>query len=126
MLDASALLTLLFREPGATAVADVIAQGLSGFDPDGAAVRAGEIMLEQLHELAAQRRDDELLEIMGRCVIPLYEIRARRKGYEVSTMKAMMDMIGLAGGPVRPPLVELRNEEIAILRAGLQKWQPWL
>jgi predicted ABC-type ATPase len=35
--------------------ADVIAQGLSGFDPDAAAVRAGEIMLEQLHDLAAQR-----------------------------------------------------------------------
>ena len=35
--------------------ADVIAQGLSGFDPDAAAFRAGEIMLEQLHDLAAQR-----------------------------------------------------------------------
>jgi predicted ABC-type ATPase len=35
--------------------ADVIAQGLSGFDPGAAAVRAGEIMLEQLHDLAAQR-----------------------------------------------------------------------
>jgi predicted ABC-type ATPase len=35
--------------------ADVIAQGLSGFDPDAAALRAGRIMLEQLHELAAQR-----------------------------------------------------------------------
>jgi predicted ABC-type ATPase len=35
--------------------ADVIAQGLSGFDPDAAAIRAGRIMLEQLKELAAQR-----------------------------------------------------------------------
>jgi predicted ABC-type ATPase len=35
--------------------ADVIAQGLSGFDPDAAALRAGRIMLEQLTELAAQR-----------------------------------------------------------------------
>jgi len=35
--------------------ADVIAQGLSGFDPDAAALRAGRIMLEELHELAAQR-----------------------------------------------------------------------
>lgn len=35
--------------------ADVIAQGLSGFDPDAAALRAGRIMLEQLEELAAQR-----------------------------------------------------------------------
>jgi len=35
--------------------ADVIAQGLSGFDPDAAAIRAGRIMLEQLNELVAQR-----------------------------------------------------------------------
>ena len=35
--------------------ADVIAQGLSGFDPGAAAVRAGRIMLVQLKELAAQR-----------------------------------------------------------------------
>ncbi|HEV3005617.1 MAG TPA: zeta toxin family protein [Pirellulales bacterium] len=37
--------------------ADVIAQGLSGFDPDAAAIRAGRVMLEQLHALAAQRAD---------------------------------------------------------------------
>src|ERR1700682_126479 len=59
----------------------------------------------RLHELAASSREDELLELMHRCVIPLYAIRGRRKGYEVSTMKAMMDMAGLSGGPLRPPLV---------------------
>lgn len=35
--------------------ADVIAQGLSGFDPGAAALRAGRIMLEQLEGLASQR-----------------------------------------------------------------------
>src|SRR5437879_465876 len=35
--------------------ADVIAQGLSGFNPDAVALRAGRIMLEQLDELTAQR-----------------------------------------------------------------------
>jgi predicted ABC-type ATPase len=35
--------------------ADVIAQGLSGFDPDSAAVEASRIMLERLRALAAQR-----------------------------------------------------------------------
>jgi predicted ABC-type ATPase len=35
--------------------ADVIAQGLAGFDPDSAAVEAGRIMLERLHTLAEQR-----------------------------------------------------------------------
>jgi len=37
--------------------ADVIAQGLAGFAPETAAVRAGRIMLETLHELAAERVD---------------------------------------------------------------------
>jgi predicted ABC-type ATPase len=37
--------------------ADVIAQGLAGFDPDSAAIEASRIMLERLHALAAQRAD---------------------------------------------------------------------
>lgn len=37
--------------------ADVIAQGLSGFDPDSAAIEASRIMLERLRALAAQRVD---------------------------------------------------------------------
>lgn len=35
--------------------ADVIAQGLSGFDPQGAAFRAGRVMLARLRELAQSR-----------------------------------------------------------------------
>jgi predicted ABC-type ATPase len=37
--------------------ADVIAQGLSGFDPASAALEASRIMLERLHKLAADRSD---------------------------------------------------------------------
>lgn len=37
--------------------ADVIAQGLAGFDPDSAAIEASRIMLERLHALAEQRAD---------------------------------------------------------------------
>lgn len=37
--------------------ADVIAQGLAGFDPDSAAVEASRIMLERLDHLAEQRED---------------------------------------------------------------------
>lgn len=35
--------------------ADVIAQGLSGFDPESTAIEAGRIMLQRLHTLATQR-----------------------------------------------------------------------
>ena len=59
-------------------------------------------------------------------VLPLYALRAKRKGYEVSAMKAMMDMIGLAGGPVRPPLVDLRADELETLRGMVERWRQWL
>jgi 5-dehydro-4-deoxyglucarate dehydratase len=80
----------------------------------------------RLHELASAGKSDELAGLMNDLVIPLYALRARRKGYEVSAMKAMMDMIGLAGGPVRPPLVDLRADEMETLHAMTEKWHPWL
>src|SRR5207302_2529451 len=69
----------------------------------------------RLHELASAGKGEELSKLMNALVIPLYALRARRKGYEVSAMKAMMDMIGLAGGPVRPPLVDLRSDDLESL-----------
>jgi 5-dehydro-4-deoxyglucarate dehydratase len=80
----------------------------------------------RLHELAAAGKSAELKQLMDELVIPLYVLRARRKGYEVSAMKSMMDMIGLAGGPVRAPLVDLRPDEVEALRATLDRWKPWL
>jgi 5-dehydro-4-deoxyglucarate dehydratase len=80
----------------------------------------------KLHELAAAGNRDELQALMNECVIPLYSIRSRRRGYEVSTMKVLMDMAGLKGGPVRPPLVNVTNEEQEELRRILQTWQPFL
>lgn len=79
-----------------------------------------------LHDAAANGRSEELSQLMSDCVIPLYALRARRKGYEVSAMKAMMDMAGLRGGPVRPPLPNVRVEEREELRAILDKWKPFL
>jgi predicted ABC-type ATPase len=48
---------LLVDELGVTEFvnADVIARGLSGFNPELVAIRAGRIMLDRIHELAAQR-----------------------------------------------------------------------
>lgn len=80
----------------------------------------------KLHELAAAERGAELMKLMHECVIPLYALRARRKGYEVSAMKAMMDMVGLRGGRSRPPLVEVKAEEQAELRVMLERWREFL
>jgi 5-dehydro-4-deoxyglucarate dehydratase len=79
-----------------------------------------------LHDAAANGRSEDLSRLMSDCVIPLYALRARRKGYEVSAMKAMMDMAGLRGGPVRPPLPNVRAEEREELRNMLEKWKPFL
>jgi predicted ABC-type ATPase len=48
---------LLVGELGVTEFvnADVIARGLSGFNPELVAMRAGRILLERIHELAARR-----------------------------------------------------------------------
>jgi len=80
----------------------------------------------RLHELASAAGGGELEKLMRELVVPLYALRARRKGYEVSAMKAMMDMVGLKGGPVRPPLVDLRPDELETLRGMIPAWKPWL
>jgi 5-dehydro-4-deoxyglucarate dehydratase len=80
----------------------------------------------KLHELAETGSREALTELLDQCVIPLYALRARRKGYEVSAMKAMMDMIGLNGGPVRPPLVNVSAAEEDELRTILASWEKYL
>ena len=65
----------------------------------------------------------KLQELMTTFVVPLYVLRARRRGYEVSVMKVLMDLLGMAGGPVRPPLAMLRAEEVEMLRATVPAWK---
>ena len=77
-------------------------------------------------DLAAAGPSEELAALMQELVIPLYALRSRRKGYGVSVMKAMMQRLGLAAGPVRPPLVELRPEEFGSLQEMISRWRPWL
>ena len=80
----------------------------------------------KLHELADSGDREALTELVDECVIPLYAFRARRKGYEVSAMKVMMDLVGLNGGPVRPPLVNVKAEEEDELRTILNTWEKFL
>ncbi len=82
-----------------------------------------------LHELASARTataDAEILVIMRELVTPLYAFRGRRKGYEVSVMKTMMDLSGQIGGFVRPPLNDLRPEEVKEIGVVLKAWKKWL
>src|ERR1700761_809424 len=50
-------------------------------------------------------------------ILPLIAIRNRKKGYAVSIIKAGMKVIGRDSGPVRPPLTDLTEAEMAELTA---------
>jgi 5-dehydro-4-deoxyglucarate dehydratase len=80
----------------------------------------------QLHEVAAAGDEATLRELMAKYVVPLYAFRARRKGFEVSVMKAMMEIQGRPAGPVRPPLANLTAAELDELRTMMQAWAPVL
>jgi 5-dehydro-4-deoxyglucarate dehydratase len=80
----------------------------------------------RLHDLGAAGDETTLAALVRAHVVPLYALRARRKGYEVSAMKAMMEPIGLAGGPVRPPLVEVTDSERAELARMVEGWREFL
>jgi 5-dehydro-4-deoxyglucarate dehydratase len=80
----------------------------------------------QLHERASALDIGSLTRLMLTYVLPLYAIRARRKGYEVSVMKAAMEILGKPGGRVRPPLSEPRPEEIKEIEQLMETYKPVL
>ncbi|MFL6279286.1 MAG: dihydrodipicolinate synthase family protein [Vicinamibacterales bacterium] len=77
----------------------------------------------ELHDAGTRGDSVALQRMMADYVVPLYALRARRKGHEVTVMKELMTLLGLAGGAVRPPLVPLRPEEMEQLRASVPMWQ---
>jgi 5-dehydro-4-deoxyglucarate dehydratase len=56
-------------------------------------------------------------------VLPYLEIRDRRAGYAVATVKAALTAVGRPAGPVRPPLTDLSPTEHGELKALLDKAQ---
>ncbi len=66
---------------------------------------------DEIFRLAGKGDFARINEILNEIVVPLYEIRNRKPGYKVSMIKAGMDLAGLKGGKVRPPLIELSAED---------------
>ncbi len=64
--------------------ADVIAQGLCGFNPESVAVRAGQIMLEQLHDLARSREDFAFETTLAARTYASWLDSLRQGGYEIT------------------------------------------
>jgi 5-dehydro-4-deoxyglucarate dehydratase len=79
-----------------------------------------------IHTAASGDDAAQLERLMANYVVPHYAFRARRKGFEVSVVKAKMDILGLAGGPVRPPLVNPDENDKASLKRMLDSWQAVL
>jgi 5-dehydro-4-deoxyglucarate dehydratase len=76
----------------------------------------------QLHEAASRGDLRAIGRAMADYIVPLYALRAKRRGYEVTVMKELMTILGLAGGPVRPPLPPLGPEDAAELRKLAETW----
>ncbi|CAN5381018.1 5-dehydro-4-deoxyglucarate dehydratase [soil metagenome] len=57
-------------------------------------------------------------------VLPYIALRNKGKGYAVSIVKAGMTAIGRSAGPVRTPLVDLNDAELAELSALIARVQP--
>ena len=82
-----------------------------------------------LHDLTSERTaaaDADITKLMRELVTPLYAFRGRKKGYEVSVMKTMMDLTGQVGGQVRPPLNDLTPAEVKEWRTLIKAWRKWL
>ena len=69
---------------------------------------------------------DRLSALMAKYVHPLYALRDRSRGYEVAVMKAAMDVIGLAGGPVRPPLSNVTERDLGDVRKLMEVYREYL
>ncbi len=71
---------------------------------------------------AVRRRDHHAIHAgLKDFILPLIAIRNRKKGYAVSIIKAGMKVIGRDSGPVRPPLTDLTEAEMAELGALVAK-----
>jgi 5-dehydro-4-deoxyglucarate dehydratase len=58
-----------------------------------------------------------------RVVRPIYELRQRGRGFEVSVMKAAMELLGHPAGPPRPPLGTLSERDRSDLEDILRRLQ---
>ncbi|MCC6390219.1 MAG: dihydrodipicolinate synthase family protein [Bryobacterales bacterium] len=76
---------------------------------------------------AGMERDFATLNsLLNKYVHPLYALRDRKRGYEVSVMKTFMDLIGLKGGPVRPPLENVNAAEVDMIKGIVELYKDYL
>ena len=72
-------------------------------------------------------RDDEMAtqhRLLKDFFMPYLEIRNRMQGYAVSIVKAGATIVGHSAGPVRPPLTDLKPDEVEMLKTLIEKLGP--
>lgn len=74
----------------------------------------------ELFRLARAGDHAGLADYHARVVRPIYALRQRRPGFEVSVMKEAMGLLGYPAGPSRPPLANLDDREREELRGVLR------
>jgi 5-dehydro-4-deoxyglucarate dehydratase len=77
----------------------------------------------ELYRLASTGDYHGLARYHQKVVRPFYEMRQRRRGFEVSVMKGAMEILGHASAPPRAPLGQLSDQDRADLRALLERLQ---
>src|SRR5262245_29398365 len=75
----------------------------------------------EMYRLASSGDFAGLASYHTRVVRPFYELRQRRRGFEVPVMKAAMDILGHPAGPPRAPLGLLSEQDRTDLRAILER-----
>src|SRR5437762_499829 len=79
-----------------------------------------------LAEAGLARDFPRLNALMAKYVHPLYALRERMKGYEVSVRKEAMERMGISAGPVRPPLTKCRPQDVEDLRKLVEVYRKSL
>ena len=74
----------------------------------------------ELYRLASSGDYEGLARYHRQVVRPFYEMRQRKRGFEVSVMKGAMEILGHPSGPPRAPLGQLTDADRADLRALLK------
>ena len=64
--------------------------------------------------------------LMDKYVHPLYAIRERMRGYEVAVMKKAMDILGMKGGSVRPPLSNCRAQDVPDIERLMAEYREYV
>lgn len=76
--------------------ADQIAAGLSAFDPEGAAIAAGRIMLQRLHELSSVGKSFAFESTLSSRSFSVFLAKLKNKGYRVDLFFVWLNNAALA------------------------------